>query len=130
MIVICCTIAMFDEVREWNRENNKGYVEVFLNVPFDTLKQRDQKSMYSKYERGEFENLFGMEMEVEFPKCPDIEIINDGQFTIEECVRKIMDYPVTISSDFDRDTEYWNQFYQKNPDIHAPFFICTRKHAI
>lgn len=120
MIVICCTIAMFDEVREWNRENNKGYVEVFLNVPFDTLKQRDQKSMYSKYERGEFENLFGMEMEVEFPKCPDIEIINDGQFTIEECVRKIMDYPVTISSDFDRDTEYWNQFYQKNPDIHAP----------
>ena len=33
IIVICCTIAMYDEVRDWNRKNNKAYVEVFLDVP-------------------------------------------------------------------------------------------------
>ena len=29
MIVSCCTIVMYDEVRAWNRANNKRYVEVF-----------------------------------------------------------------------------------------------------
>ena len=46
-IVICCTIAMYDEVREWNRKNNKRYVEVFLSVPLNVLQERDQKGMYS-----------------------------------------------------------------------------------
>ena len=30
MIVVCCTIAMFDEIRDWNRKHIKGYVEIFL----------------------------------------------------------------------------------------------------
>ena len=25
--VICCTISMFDSVREWNRKNIKGYID-------------------------------------------------------------------------------------------------------
>lgn len=52
MIVICCTIAMYDEVREYNRQYNKGYIEVFLDVPLSVLKQRDQKGMYSQFEGG------------------------------------------------------------------------------
>ena len=36
--VICCTVAMYDEVRQWNRENNKRYVEVFLDVPVEVLR--------------------------------------------------------------------------------------------
>lgn len=59
MIVICCTIAMYDEVREYNRQNNKGYIEVFLDVPFSVLKQRDQKGMYSQFAKGEIQNLVG-----------------------------------------------------------------------
>ena len=53
MIVICCTIAMYDEVRAWNRANNKRYVEVFLDVPFEVLRERDQKGLYSAFENGE-----------------------------------------------------------------------------
>ena len=120
MIVICCTIAMYHEVREWNRKNNKGYVEVFLNVPLDILKKRDQKGMYSKYKKGKLINLSGVDMEVEFPKNPDIELINDGRLTVEECIERIMEHQIIFSSDFDRDTEYWNSYYESDHGIEKP----------
>lgn len=120
MIVICCTVAMFDEVREWNRKNNKGYVEVFLNVPLEVLKERDQKGLYSKFKSGEITNLSGMDMNVEFPKNPDVEINNTGEITIEECVKRIMDYKITFSSDYDRDVQYWNSYYENKLGIEQP----------
>ena len=114
MIVICCTIAMYDAVREWNRRNNKGYVEVFLNVPIEVLCERDQKGLYSNYEKGKINNLAGADVQVELPKNPDIEIVNDGSLTISQCVNKIMEHEVNLISDFDRDTEYWNHYYETN----------------
>lgn len=120
MIVICCTIAMYDEVREWNRKNNKGYVEIFLDVPVNVLETRDQKGMYSNLKEGKIANLAGIDMQVEFPKHPDVVIENDGRYTVKECVDKILQYKVLFSSDFNRDTEYWNQFYESRPDINKP----------
>ena len=40
--VIICTIAMFDEVRMWNRKNIEYYVEVFLDVELEILKRRNR----------------------------------------------------------------------------------------
>lgn len=120
IIVICCTIAMYDEVRDWNRANNKGYVEVFLDVPLEVLKQRDQKGMYSHFSSGKMINLAGLDVQVEYPKKPDVKICNDGSITIKECVNRILDANVKISDDFDRDVNYWNDFYKNKPDIEAP----------
>jgi adenylylsulfate kinase-like enzyme/SAM-dependent methyltransferase len=117
MTVICCTIAMYDEVREWNRKNNKGYVEIFLDVSLEVLKRRDQKGMYSQAERGMLKNVLGMDMQAEFPKNPDIVLKNDGRHTVKECVDKILDYKVLRSSDYDRDTSYWNAYYESKPNI-------------
>lgn len=114
MIVICCTIAMFDEVREWNRKNNKGYVEVFLNVPLEVLKERDQKGLYSQYEKGAAQNVSGLDVSVELPKNPDIEIVNDGTISVYDAVNQVLEYQVELSSEFNRDTQYWNQYYAKN----------------
>lgn len=120
MTVICCTIAMYDEVREWNRKNNKGYVEIFLNVSEDILRQRDQKGMYSRYQKGEFKNLAGVDVGVEYPKNPDLMLENDGSLSIKECVDKILGINIKYSDDFDRDVEYWNHFYESNQDIEQP----------
>ena len=30
--VVCCTISMFDRVRDWNRANIPGYVEVYVKA--------------------------------------------------------------------------------------------------
>lgn len=120
MVVICCTIAMFDAVREWNRKNNRAYVEVFLDVPLDILRERDQKGLYSGYENAIVHNLAGCDVEVEFPKNPDITIVNDGRISIEKCVQEILDYQIRYLQDFDRDVEYWNLYYASQPDINKP----------
>lgn len=114
MVVICCTIAMFNEVREWNRKNNKRYVEVYLNVPMEILKQRNQKNLYSQYEAGAAQNISGMDVPVELPQNPNIEIINDGTESVQHIVDQLMEYEVTLSPNFKRDTAYWNQYYKKN----------------
>lgn len=120
LIVICCTIAMYDEVRIWNRKNNKGYVEVFLDVSEETLRDRNQKGMYSQFQKGTLKNLAGIDVKVEFPKNPDLVIKNDGELTIKECVERILGLDVKFSSDYDRDVEYWNRFYEGNPNIEYP----------
>ncbi|MDE6603797.1 MAG: adenylyl-sulfate kinase [Lachnospiraceae bacterium] len=119
IIVICCTIAMYDEVREWNRKNNKSYVEIFLDVPMDVLIKRDQKGIYSQYENGKIKNVAGIDIQVEFPKSSDLILKNDGSRSIRECVAEILKIPVEISEDYKRDTDYWNEYYRKT-DIGEP----------
>ena len=120
IIVICCTIAMYDEVREWNRKNNKAYVEVFLDVPMDILIERNQKGLYSQYQDGKITNVAGIDVQVEFPKTPDLVIKNDGSINIKACVDQILSVPVKQSEEFKRDTEYWNAYYSQKPDINNP----------
>lgn len=71
--VICCTISMFHEVRNWNRENIKNYVEVFIKVSKETLEKRNQKNLYSSGTK----DMIGKDLTAEFPQNPDIIILND-----------------------------------------------------
>ena len=41
--VVCCSIAMFDTVRRWNREHIPNYKEIYIRVKKETLIQRNQK---------------------------------------------------------------------------------------
>ena len=45
--VVICSIAMYTEIRAWNRENIENYREIYLKVSHDTLYRRDQKKLYS-----------------------------------------------------------------------------------
>lgn len=78
--VVCCTISMFDSVRAWNRENIPGYVEIYIKATMETLRQRDQKGLYSTGKQ----NVAGVDFQVELPKTPDLILENDGQKTPEE----------------------------------------------
>lgn len=89
MNVVCCTVSMFDEVRDWNRSSIPLYREIFLDVPLAVLKKRDQKRLYSKSARGEVKDVVGMDLNLEFPRNPDIRIENDGSLSPEEVVNMI-----------------------------------------
>lgn len=82
--VVCCTISMFDEVRRWNRVNITNYLEIFLDVPLDVLRVRNQKNLYKAVNEGKSENVVGVDLKLQLPKTPDIRIVNDGQKTCEE----------------------------------------------
>lgn len=90
--VICCTISMFDSVREWNRENIRNYKEIYVKVSMETLQKRDQKGLYSGMTEEEQKEVVGIHMEIEEPKCPDLILENDGKWTPEEQVGIIWEY--------------------------------------
>ena len=84
--VVCCTISMYDGVRDWNRANNEKYTEVYLKVTLDTLIKRDKKGLYSS----KADNVVGINQAMEEPKHPDVLIKNDGQEKVDDIVDKIL----------------------------------------
>ena len=108
MWVIICTIAMFDEIREWNRKHIKGYVEIFLDVPFDVLRRRDKKGLYSRKQ-------VSLDGDVQFPKNPDIVLKNDGMIPVQSFVKTIEEITPKHEDDFSRDKSYWNRYYLDCP---------------
>ena len=105
--VIICTIAMFDEVREWNRKNIENYIEVFLDVELEVLKSRDRKGLYSRKEG----SIVGVDIEAEYPKTPDIIIKNDGRASLEKDVQRIFDYQKVSPTGRNCNQKYWDQYY-------------------
>lgn len=89
-IVICSTIAMFDDVRDLNRTSIQNYIEVYVKVELDTLVQRDQKKLYSSKTK----NVVGIDIPPELPKNPDI-IIENSNGNMEKIISNILKYEVT-----------------------------------
>lgn len=90
MDVIICTIAMFDDVREWNRENIENYVEIYLKVPMEELVRRNQKELYTGAKNGKIRDMYGFDINVELPKNPDLTIENYGDITPLIAAKKIL----------------------------------------
>lgn len=95
MNVVCCTISMFDSVRDWNRENIKNYKEIYVKVSMDTLCARDQKGLYSGTTEERQKEVVGVHFDFEEPKHPDLILQNDGERTPEEQVEEILRYCCT-----------------------------------
>ena len=83
--VICCTICMFEDIRKWSRENNEKYIEVYLKVPMDVLKGRNQKNLYVEAQ----DDLVGLGIRMEEPENPDLVITNDGSDSPEQIAGQI-----------------------------------------
>ena len=88
--VICCTVSMFDSVRDWNRENIENYREIYIKATIETLQARDQKGLYSSYQKGVEQELAGVQVGMDEPKHPDLVLNNDGEYTPEEQVEIII----------------------------------------
>ena len=89
--VIIAVIGMRDIYREWNRKNIEEYYEIYLDVPIEILIQRDSKKIYSRALQQEINNVYGIDLPYEEPKCPDIRIRNDFSQTPEEICELIID---------------------------------------
>ncbi len=84
--VICCTICMFEDIRKWSRDNNEKYLEIYLKVPMEILKGRNQKNLYVDAQ----DELVGLGVGMEEPEHPDLVIINDGEKTPEKIADEIL----------------------------------------
>ena len=96
--VIIATIAMFDEIYFWNRENLENYLEIYLKVPMYELCLRDHKKIYQRYKEGILNNVAGLDLTVDEPLSSDI--IYD--FTSRPC---LWDSPANLINDLMNELE-------------------------
>lgn len=89
MYVICCTISMFDSVRDWNRAHINNYREIYVKASMETLRMRNQKGLYGGSAQTENGEVVGLHMDYEEPKHPDLILKNDGEKTPQQQVEEI-----------------------------------------
>ena len=83
--VVVCSMSLFDEVRDWNRENIQNYKEIYIKVPMRVLRTR-RVELYS----GNEPQVVGMDLPWDEPKRPDVVVENDGRETPEEIVDRLV----------------------------------------
>lgn len=74
--VIAAVLSMFPEWQKWNRANFSSYFEVFLDVPMDVLRRRDDKGLYRRAEAGELDNVVGLD--IPFPRPASSDLVLEG----------------------------------------------------
>ena len=89
--MVCCTISMFEIVRQWNRDNIENYTEIYIEVPLEVLEQRNQKNLYSNVRDGFTQDVVGMDLKLELPTNPDIHVLNDGKKSAKEVLESILE---------------------------------------
>jgi glutamine kinase len=88
--VVCATISLFHEVQRWNRENIPGYREIYLRVPIDELRRRDNKGIYAGSQRGDTRDVVGIDVAAEVPEAPDLVLDNYGALDVATAVDRIL----------------------------------------
>lgn len=68
--VICCTVSMFEAVRERNRSTVPRYLEVYLRASSELLRERNQRGLYAGDD--ETKDVVGLDLAMEEPRRPDL----------------------------------------------------------
>lgn len=84
--VVVCSISMYKEIRDWNRQNIENYREIYVKVSMETLYKRNQKGLYSPGVK----QVVGVDLPWDEPDCPDYIVHNDHDEDPEVIVEGIM----------------------------------------
>lgn len=94
LTVIVATISLFHDIHTWNRNHLPGYLEIFLDVPIEECRHRDNKGVYSTTGHTKTQPVAGIETPVELPLQPHLTFSpreNEGQLvSITWIVEKIL----------------------------------------
>ena len=98
---IATVLSIFPDWQKWNRENFSQYLQVYLDVPMDVLRERDTKDLYANAEAGRIKNVVGVDIAFPAPVGSDL-IISGAEAT--ESAEKIADrvlarLPTQLGSD-------------------------------
>ncbi len=69
---------------------SQDYREIYLRVPLDELRRRDSKGIYAAGQRGDAQDIVGVDVPAEFPEAPDLVLDNYGELDIATAVERIL----------------------------------------
>lgn len=76
--VVASVLSIFPEYQQWNRENFKHYKQIYIQVDYEVLKKRDNKNLYLKAEKGEIDNVVGVQIPFPTPVNNDLVLDNNS----------------------------------------------------
>lgn len=85
--VIFTTVGLFNELYKYNRNNIKNYIEIFIKSDIKTLVKNKKKKFY----KFKTKFIWGLDIKPEFPKSPDIIIINDFKISLKFLSKKLIE---------------------------------------
>jgi len=88
---ISAAISPYAEVRDFNREQIKKFIEIYVRCSIEKLSERDVKGLYKKALAGEIKNFTGVSDPYEAPKNPEI-MVDSEKETVDQSFGKIIDY--------------------------------------
>ncbi len=88
--VIIATIALLQEIHTWNRVHLPGYFEIYLNTPLQELRKRDTKGLYSGYDTGQMQNIYGLDLQADIPQRPEFTVNFDPGLSPESIADEIL----------------------------------------
>lgn len=111
-IVVISAVAMYEEIRQWVRQNISNTVEVFLSVPYSIRYARDEntKGIYPSLNEHSMGSLYDP------PDSPDLQLDNFGENTPEKSALDIMEFYFSQKGDQSADkgrSTHWNNYYAK-----------------
>jgi adenylyl-sulfate kinase len=90
LVVLVAALYSHPDLLAWNRENIKGYFEIYLETSLQTLQDRDGKGLYKGAQSGEIPNVVGVDIPWNSPESPDLVINNDNPRPAEELARQVV----------------------------------------
>jgi adenylylsulfate kinase-like enzyme len=87
--VLVATVSPFPEVRDWTRRNAPDYLEVFLRVPRELRRARDQRGIYGQRE------VVGEDLPFAEPAAPHLTVDDEGTLAAGAIARRIADLLAT-----------------------------------
>lgn len=92
LVVIVAANTVIREVQDYHRRNLPGYFEVYLKSDEATRRGRDQgKRLYERYDRGEIDNVLGLDIPAEEPAAPEVCIdVSTGKASPLEAAERIL----------------------------------------
>ena len=82
--IILAVVGMVEKQRKWNRANIENYIEIYIQSSIKKIIELNRKKIYNKKRPGK---LIGIDIKPEYPKKPDIKIINSFKSTTNQMAK-------------------------------------------
>ncbi len=89
VVVLCSFVSPYKRNRDFAREINENFIEVYVKTPLEVCIERDVKGMYKKALAGEIKGFTGVDDPYEEPENPEL-ILETDKEKIEESVEKVL----------------------------------------
>ena len=84
--IIFTAVALFHQIHKINRAKIKNYLEIYIESDIKIIKRKKNKIFY----KTKSSNVWGIDIKPEFPKKPDVKIVNNFNKTLKEIKKELL----------------------------------------